>query len=246
MTTDQCKHTDTSGVMCTRRKKAADGHCTIHTLCKVRDCSVPRALDMRGILIDYCADHKCIVVDCDEGKAHDPTRGVYDDLCANHLAQLCKSPSCIEWKIENGNFCFQHTCVVENCKKKSLSEGGRPFCIEHNKCSRDGCDKPRSQFGSQFEAVCRDHYVPPCSQESCTRKASPSTRFCDLHSCRYTDSKRCKKEARPGRGKPFCADHKCTDVDCQTLRSFSEVEGSLVMNAFCPDREFPSSFHVSF
>ena len=62
----------------------------------------------------------------------------------------------------------------------------------------------------------------------------------ELDACRYTDRKRCEKEARPGQGKPFCADHKCSDVDCQTLRSFSEVEGSLVMNAFCPDCEFLS------
>lgn len=229
--------------MCTTRKKAAEARCPAHTQCKVRGCHDPRALDMRGILIEYCVNHNCIVVDCDEGKAHDPTRGVYDDLCATHISNFCKNPACIEWKFENGNFCLQHTCVVENCNKQNLNEGGRPFCIEHNKCNVSECQKPRCQFGSQFEAICRDHYVPPCIQESCTKKASPSTRYCNLHSCRYTDRKRCEKEARPGRGKPFCVDHKCSDHDCQALRSFSEDDGSLAMNAFCPNREFASEFH---
>lgn len=225
------------GVMCTTRKKAAETRCPVHTQCKVSTCRSPRVSDTRGLLTEYCVNHNCVVVDCDEGRAHDPTRGVYDDLCATHLAATCQAPGCIDWKSGNGSFCFQHTCALDSCNKKSLASGGRPFCIEHNKCNVAGCQKPRCQFGSQFEVVCQDHYLAPCILGSCSRKSSASTPFCDLHACRYADRKRCTKEARPGRGRPFCVDHKCSDHDCQILRSFSEVDGALVMNAFCHMRK---------
>lgn len=234
----QCPYKDAaSGEMCKIRKKGADARCQTHTQCKVHGCQVPRAADGSGILTEYCGTHKCIIEDCDEGRAHNPTRGTYNDLCAIHLSMVCKIPTCSDWQFNNGNYCVQHTCIIERCGDKNLSEGGRPFCIEHNKCNVEGCQKPRCEFGSRFEVMCRDHYVPPCLIESCGQQSSPGTRYCDLHSCRYTNQKRCEKEARPGRGKPFCVDHKCSDHDCQSLRSFSEIEGSLRMNAFCPEHE---------
>jgi len=90
-------------------------------------------------------------------------------------AKKCQLGSCDSLKIENSEYCKEHTCTVSGCYYPKSS--WERFCYEHEQkdtCLYSNCNSSKVS-GGQY---CTSH---TCKKTGCYNKADASTGYCSTH-----------------------------------------------------------------
>lgn len=111
----------------------------------------------------------------------------------------CGVQECNEKKMENSDYCAEHTCHADGCYNKA--ENGE-YCVEHT-CSYEGCANPVLN-----SAYCEEH---TCKVDGCSEGTIGESSYCVVHKCKESKCKNkssldgyCKKHALKNSGLPQC------------------------------------------
>ena len=102
-------------------------------------------------------------------------------------------------KIDRGDYCIEHTCVNDDCRKKK--DSGSDYCFTC-KCDGAGCNNGPMD-GYDHCSECK------CNKKGCDNEKGHGSYYCNTHQC---DDSRCKN-GKVDRG-DYCEDHTCAKKGC--------------------------------